>query len=227
MQKHVKPGIGDHVYPVRIREEGETRDYISVRDEQGLLELVQMNVLEFHPWGAKADDVEHCDRIVFDLDPHPTVEWKRVIAAARDLKEQLESIGLESFVRTSGGKGLHVVVPLDPPCTWDNVRHFTQSVAQAMSALRPKEYVAVAGERNREGRIFIDWLRNGRGATSVGSYSLRARDRAGVAMPLAWSELGRIRSGDQFTFENALERVKSKPDPWKRIGRVRQSLPDL
>ena len=227
VQKHIKPGIGDHVYPVTIREDGETREYISVRDEEGLLELVQMNVLEFHPWGAKADDIEHCDRIVFDLDPHPTVEWKRVIAAARDLKDQLESIGLESFVRTSGGKGLHVVVPLDPPSAWDNVRHFTQSVAQAMSALRPKEYVAVAGERNREDRIFIDWLRNGRGATSVGSYSLRARDRAGVAMPLAWSELGRIRSGDQFTFENALQRVKTKPDPWQRIGHVKQSLPDL
>ncbi|HEX3895098.1 MAG TPA: DNA ligase D [Rudaea sp.] len=227
VQKHVKPGIGDHVYPVRIREEGETRDYLSVRDEQGLLELVQMNVLEFHPWGAKADDVEHCDRVVFDLDPHPTVEWKRVIAAARDMKKQLESIGLQSFVRTSGGKGLHVVVPLDPPCTWENVRDFTQSVAQAMSALRPREYVAVAGERNRQGKIFIDWLRNGRGATSVGSYSLRARERAGVAMPLAWTELGRIRSGDQYTFANALERVTSKPDPWKSIARVRQSLPDL
>ena len=227
VQKHVKPGIGDHVYPVRIREEGETRDYLSIRDEQGLLELVQMNVLEFHPWGAKANDVEHCDRVVFDLDPHPTVEWKRVIAAARDMKKQLESIGLQSFVRTSGGKGLHVVVPLNPPSRWDNVRNFTQSVAQAMSALRPQEYVAVAGERNRQSKIFIDWLRNGRGATSVGSYSLRARERAGVAMPVAWTELGRIRSGDQYTFANALERVKSKPDPWKSIGRVRQSLPDL
>jgi bifunctional non-homologous end joining protein LigD len=100
-------------------------------------------------------------------------------------------------------------------------------VAQAMSALRPHEYVAVAGERNRQGKIFIDWLRNGRGATSVASYSLRARERAGVAMPLAWTELGRIRSGDQYTFANALERVTSKADPWKSIGRVKQSLPDL
>lgn len=227
VQKHMKPGIGDHVYPVRIREEDEVRDYLSVRDAEGLLDLVQMNVLEFHPWGAKADDVEHCDRLVFDLDPHPTVEWKRVIAAARDLKDQLESIGLTSFVRTSGGKGLHVVVPLNPASAWDRVRRFTQSVAQAMSALRPQEYVAVAGERNRKGKIFIDWLRNGRGATSVGSYSLRARERAGVAMPVAWSELGRIRSGDQFTFENALARAKSKPDPWKDIARLKQALPDL
>ena len=192
-----------------------------------LLELVQMNVLEFHPWGAKADDVEHCDRIVFDLDPHPTVEWKRVIAAARDMKTHLEKIGLESFVRTSGGKGLHAVVPLNPACAWDSARHFTQSFAQAMTALRPKEYVAVMGERNREGRIFIDWLRNARGATSVGSYSLRARDRAGVAMPLSWAELGRIRSGDQFTIGNAVERVKSKRDPWEKITILRQSLPEL
>ncbi len=227
VQKHVKPGMGDHIHPIRVEEDGEVREYISVRDEQGVLELVQMNVLEFHPWGAKADDVEHCDRLVFDLDPHPTVEWKRVIAAARDMKAQLAKIELESFVRTSGGKGLHVVVPLDPPCTWDSARHFTQSVAQAMTALRPKEYVAVMGERNREGRIFIDWLRNGRGATSIGSYSLRARERAGVAMPLAWAELGRIRSGDQFTIKNALERVRSKRDPWEKITQLRQTLPDL
>jgi bifunctional non-homologous end joining protein LigD len=223
VQKHVKPGMGDHIHPVRI--EGE--DFITIRDDHGLLELVQMNVLEIHPWGAKADDVEHCDRIVFDLDPHPTVEWKRVIAAARDMKAHLEKIGMESFVRTSGGKGLHVVVPLNPACPWDSARHFTQSFAQAMTALRPKEYVAVMGERNREGRIFIDWLRNGRGATSVASYSLRARERAGVAMPLSWAELGRIRSGDQFTIENALERVKSKRDPWEKITKLWQGLPEL
>jgi len=227
VQKHVKPGMGDHIYPIRIEEEDEVREYISIRDVQGLLELVQMNVLEFHPWGAKADDVERCDRIVFDLDPHPTVEWKRVIAAARDMKTHLEKIGMESFVRTSGGKGLHVVVPLNPPCLWESVRHFTQSFAQAMTALRPKEYVAVMGERNREGRIFIDWLRNGRGATSVGSYSLRARERAGVAMPLSWAELGRIRSGDQFTIGNAVERIKSKRDPWEKITKLWQSLPEL
>ncbi|HEX4479195.1 MAG TPA: DNA ligase D [Rudaea sp.] len=227
VQKHVKPGMGDHIVPIRIDEDNEVREYISIRDEDGLLELVQMNVLEFHPWGAKADDVKHCDRIVFDLDPHPTVEWKRVIAGARDMKTQLDSIGLESFVRTSGGKGLHVVVPLDPACAWDDVRHFTQSFAQAMTAMRPKEYVAVMGERNREGRIFIDWLRNGRGATSVGSYSLRARERAGVAMPLSWSELGRIRSGDQFTIKNAVDRVTSKRDPWATITQLRQTLPSL
>jgi bifunctional non-homologous end joining protein LigD len=226
-QKHVKQGMGDHIHPVRIREENVTREYLSVRDVDGLLELVQMNVLEFHPWGARSDDVEHCDRIVFDLDPHPTVEWKRVVAAARDMKKQLESIGLRSFLRTSGGKGLHVVVPLAPACGWDEVREFSKSVAQAMSTLRPKEYVAVAGERNRSDRIFIDWLRNGRGATSIASYSVRARERAGVAMPLAWDQLGRLKSGDFYTIENAIDWIRKHPDPWKGIDSVKQTLPDL
>ena len=226
-QKHVKPGMGDHILPVRVREDGEVRDYVSIRDAEGLIELVQMNVLEFHPWGAKADNIEHCDRIVFDLDPHPTVEWKRVVTAARDMKTQLESIGLTSFLRTSGGKGLHVVVPLDPPCAWDDAKEFAKGVAQAMSGLRPKEYVAVAGEKNRVGRIFIDWLRNGRGATSVASYSLRARESAGVAMPLEWSQLARIKSGDQFTIGNALAWVSKHANPWADIDKTQQGLPDL
>ncbi|MEP6485445.1 MAG: DNA ligase D [Rudaea sp.] len=226
-QKHIKQGMGDHIVPVRIREGNATREYLSVHDTEGLLDLVQMNVLEFHPWGAKADDVEHCDRMVFDLDPHPTVEWKRVVAAARDMKTQLESIGLQSFLRTSGGKGLHVVVPLRPASPWDVAKEFCKSVAQAMTALRPKEYVAIAGEKNRTGRIFIDWLRNGRGATSIASYSVRARESAGVAMPLAWNQIGRIKRGDQFTIENAVAWTRNHPDPWKNIDRIEQTLPDL
>ncbi len=227
VQKHVKPGMGDHVYPVRVEEDGDVRDYISVRDAEGLIDLVQMNVLEFHPWGARSDDVEHCDRIVFDLDPHPTVEWKRVIAAARDLREQLASIGLMSFVRTSGGKGLHVVVPLRPAADWDVAKQFAKSVAQAMSTLRPAEYVAVAGQKNRTGKIFIDWLRNSRGATSVGSYSVRARAQAGVAMPLAWNQLARLKRGDQFTMSNALTWIAAHDDPWHDIDSIDQTLPEL
>jgi bifunctional non-homologous end joining protein LigD len=227
-QKHTALGWGDHVHGVDVKEKTKKEKYLCIDDEAGLLELVQMNVLEFHPWGAKSSDVEHADRIVFDLDPHPTVKWPRVVAAARNLHRQLESIGLQSFLRTSGGKGLHVVVPLNPPAPWDDVKRFAQAVAQAMAKLDPMEFVSVAGEKNREGRIFVDWLRNGRGATSVASYSLRARAAAGVAMPIEWSELGRIKSGDAFTIRNAALRVKRrKTDPWADISKVTQELPQI
>jgi bifunctional non-homologous end joining protein LigD len=213
---------------VEIEEKSGSGEYLCIADAAGLLELVQMNVLELHPWGAKSADTEHADRIIFDLDPHSSVAWSRVLAGARDVRKQLDSIGLQSFVRTSGGKGLHVVVPLDPPAPWDLAKQFAHGVAEAMAALRPDEYVSVAGEKNRKGKIFVDWLRNGRGATSVASYSLRARETAGVAMPLSWEELGKVKSGDAFTIENAMQRVKRrKSDPWAAIGKIRQSLPEL
>lgn len=227
-QKHVLRGWGDHVRGVSIKEKNGSQKYLYIDDEEGLLQLVQMNVLEFHPWGAKVDDYEHADRLVFDLDPHRLVKWPRVIAAARDLRAQLASIGLVSFVRTSGGKGFHVVVPLDPPAPWERVKAFAQAVAQAMALLKPLEFVSVAGEKNRENRIFVDWLRNGRGATSVGSYSLRARPSAGVAMPITWEQLARIKSGDAFTIKNALKAVqRRRADPWADIDKVRQALPDV
>jgi bifunctional non-homologous end joining protein LigD len=225
-QKHLTPGIGGHVRTVRIKEKSATRDYLYVEDVEGVLELVQMNVLEFHPWGAKVDDVDHADRVVFDLDPHPNVAWKRVVAAARDVKTQLERVGLQSFLRTSGGKGLHVVVPLKPAQEWAVVKRFAQAFAQAMSKVKPTEYAAVAGVRNRDDLIFIDWLRNGRGATAIASYSLRARATAGVALPISWSELGRLKSGDAYTVRNAAARIAARPrDPWAGIEKLRQQLP--
>ena len=225
-QKHAGAGWGKQVHGVAIKEKSGRKNYLFVNDAEGLLALVQMNVLEFHPWGAMSADPEHADRIVFDLDPHPTVKWPRVIAAARDLRSQLDSIGLQSFLRTSGGKGFHVVVPLNPPAPWKRVKAFAQAVAQTMAALRPKEYVSVAGEKNREGKIFIDWLRNGRGATSVASYSLRARPTAGVAMPIGWDELARVRSGDAFTIKNAVKKLTAREtDPWAFIAKIKQGLP--
>ena len=226
-QKHLTPGIGNHVRSVRVKEKSETRDLLYVENVEGLLELVQMNVLEFHPWGAKVENVDCADRVVFDLDPHPDVPWKRVVDAARDVKAQLERVGLQSFLRTSGGKGLHVVVPVNPAQDWVIVKRFAQAFAQAMSKAKPKEYVAVAGVRNRNGLIFIDWLRNGRGATAIASYSLRARESAGVALPIAWSELSRLKSGDAYTIRNAAERVAARrADPWSGIGSVHQQLPE-
>ena len=222
-QKHLAQNIGDHVHRLRIRDSAGTNTYFSVSDVAGLLELVQMNAIEFHPWAARTDDVEHCDRIVFDLDPDTAVEWKRVIAAARDIRARLGELGLESFVRTSGGKGLHVVVPLAPAAPWGNARDFSAAFAETMSARSPDAYVARAGEKNRSGRIFIDWMRNGRGATSVASYSLRARAEAGIAMPVAWAQLGRVSGGAMFALPRALKRLPA--DPWRDIAKVRQALP--
>ena len=223
-QKHVLPGWGPHIFGVDVK--SERKKYLCIDEPAGLLELVQMNVLEIHPWGARASDPDHADRIVFDLDPHPQVKWPRVIAAANDVREQLEKIGLTSFLRTSGGKGFHVVVPLNPPAPWDDAKAFAQAVAEAMAGYKPKEFVAIAGEKNRINRIFVDWLRNGRGATSVASFSLRARATAGVAMPLSWAELPKIKRGDQFTIKNAMKHIRAwTVHPWRDIDLTPQSLP--
>jgi len=227
-QKHAGKGWGDHIKSITVEEKDGTAEYLSIDDETGLLELVQMNVLELHPWNTRAGDLKRADRLVFDLDPHATVTWKRMVAAARILRKHLASIGLESFVRTSGGKGLHVVVPLRPTVAWAKVKAFAQAIAVAMSTLQPDEFVAVAGDKNRHGKIFIDWLRNTAGATSVASYSLRARDAGGVAMPLTWDELGKVKSGDAFTIRNVPMRLKRRRlDPWAGFDRIEQGLPKI
>ncbi|WP_440224508.1 DNA ligase D [Dokdonella sp. MW10] len=227
-QKHVGRGWGKNVYGMTVGNASREHDYLCIQDEAGLLELVQMNVLEFHPWGSPMGDPDHASRIVFDLDPGADVAWSRIVAGAREVRAQLASVGLEAFVRTSGGKGLHVVVPLNPPAPWDAVKRFAQGVAKALSTMHPNEFVAIAGEENRKDKIFIDWLRNGRGATSVASYSLRARESAGVAMPLTWAELSRVKSADAFDLSSAVARLKRrKTDPWHDIDTVSQQLPDL
>lgn len=225
-QKHLGKGWGRHVHSIDVKDKTSSDKYFFIDDEQGLLELVQMNVLELHPWGARNNDLDHADRIVFDLDPHASVKWSRVVAGARRLRTHLESIGLRSYVRTSGGKGLHVVVPLNPPAPWADVTAFAHAISSALAKLDPKEFVDVAGEKNRVGKIFVDWLRNSRGATSVASYSLRARPSAGVAMPLAWEALARVKSGDAFTIKNVAKRLaKLSEDPWADIASVEQVLP--
>ncbi len=225
-QKHAGRGWGPDIHGIDVHDKTSHEKYFYIHDERGLLELVQMNVLEFHPWGARNDDLDRADRIVLDLDPHASVTWSRVIAGARQLRKHLESVGLRSYVRTSGGKGMHVVVPLDPPAPWDELKAFAHAVASALAMLDPGQFVDVAGDKNRTGKIFIDWLRNGRGSTSVASYSLRARPNAGVAMPLAWEALARVKSGDAFTIENALRHIKRRSaDPWADIDSQRQSLP--
>jgi bifunctional non-homologous end joining protein LigD len=225
-QKHVTTGLGRHVRAVRLKDSSGQQNYLCIDDVRGLLELVQMNTLEFHPWGAHSSTTSRADRVVFDLDPHASVAWKDVAAGAALVRAHLSSLGLTAFLRTSGGKGLHVVVPLRPAAAWTQVRAFASSVAQALTALHPERFVAVAGEAKRGGRIFIDWLRNSRGATSIASYSLRARADAGVAMPLSWSQLAKLDGAHAFTIVNALAHIRRRrADPWRDIDSIEQTLP--
>lgn len=226
-QKHHADTLGPHVKSVDIEEkDGDEAHYIYVDDVRGVLELVQMNTLEFHPWGAHADKPDQPDRLVFDLDPAGGVAWKAIVAAAREIRERLADAKLESFVRTSGGKGLHVVAPFRRGPSWTAVKAFCERIADAMVAESPRHYIAEASKAKREGLIFIDWLRNTRGATSVTGWSLRARPGAPVAMPVGWGEIARLKSGAAFDLTKALKRAKSlEADPWAGIAELKQSLP--
>ncbi|MBK0011183.1 DNA ligase D [Stenotrophomonas sp. S41] len=225
-QKHHGAGLGDAVHAVPLKQKSGREDYVYIDDARGLLQLVQMNTLELHPWGATIEDPEHPDRLVFDLDPGDGVSWAQVKSGARDVRDRLLQVGLQSFVRLSGGKGVHVVVPLQPKAGWEQVKAFCEAFAQAMALEQPDRYVATMSKARRGGVIFIDWLRNTRGATSVCSWSLRARESAGVAVPLRWEELARVGAADAFPMDKALARAKRlKDDPWRGMERLQQVLP--
>ncbi len=224
-QKHLTAGVKLADTVAILEDSGKTADYLVVNDAASVMELVQFNALEFHPWGSTADNPDRANRIVFDLDPGPGVEWKEVKAAARKIHDLLESVSLKSFLRTSGGKGLHVVVPLNPGCDWDLVKPFAHAFAESMALAEPAKFVATASKKLREGRIFLDYLRNGRGATSVASYSLRAREGAPVAVNLAWSELARLKAANTFDIDSLPKRLaRLKADPWEGINTLRQDL---
>lgn len=225
-QKHRSPGMNQAVHEAQLKKD--RQHYLYIDDLSGLLALVQMNVVEFHPWGAGIADAEHPDRLVLDLDPGPGVTWAGVVAAARELRRMLEQVGLESFVRTSGGKGLHVVVPLQPDADWAAAKEFTHALASTLAHKYPKRFVDVATKAKRQGLIFIDYLRNARGATSVGAYSLRARKGAPIAMPVSWDEIARLKSGAHYRYDNARQHLaRRRRDPWEGMRKLRQTLPSL
>ncbi len=227
-QKHLTSGL-KQVSTVPLKEEsGSTGDYVYVDDADGVFELVQFNALEFHPWGATVSDPDHAQYLVFDLDPAPEIAWPRVAAAAIDVRDLLARAGLKSFVRTTGGKGLHVVVPLRPAAEWSKAKKFAHALAESFASVRPREFLAVASKQRRDGRIFIDYLRNTRGATSVASYSLRARAGAPVAVPLRWAELKTLTGGDAFNIRNVPSRLKRmRADPWAGYDSLRQDLDSI
>lgn len=226
-QKHPMTGMPDAIGVGDARSsEGKRQEYVYVNDIEGVLGLVQMNAIEIHPWGSTIADLEHPDRLVFDLDPDTGVAWPRVRDAARTVRERLQAVGLESFLRTTGGKGVHVVVPLNPRPDWETAKAFAHALARTLEHEAPEDFVSVATKNRRKNRIFVDYLRNARGATAVASYCVRARPGAGVATPLRWEELSRLKSGAQYTFANLARRLKTlKQDPWQGFDEVRQALP--
>jgi bifunctional non-homologous end joining protein LigD len=224
--KHAGPWAPRSLRRVTIQEKTKTGEYVIVDSLTALIGLVQMGVLEIHTWNARARRLEHADRIVFDLDPGPGVEWRRVIAAATAIRERLEGLDLETFVKTTGGKGLHLVAPLVPRAGWEDCAELSRVVAQSLERDQPDEFVTDMAKSKRSGRILIDIGRNNRGSTSVAAYSTRARPSAPISMPVSWAQLSRVTGGDTFLLEDVEETV-TKPggaDPWVGYGRVRQSV---
>ena len=211
-QKHAWKGLNRNIVLVKDPEEPEP--LISIRDFDGLMALVQSASLEIHPWGSTVTDWERPDMIVMDLDPGDDVDWTAVIAAAEEVRERLKNLGLASFVKTSGGKGLHVVSPVKPKAEWPAVKAFTKAIADSMAADSPERFVSTIPKARRHGKILIDYLRNQRGMTAVAAYSTRARPRATVSMPLAWEELTPEIGPAYFSTRNAPARLASVADPW-------------
>jgi len=228
-QKHHSPQIGGHVRSLPLTDSrGAKVNFLYVDDAESIRELVQMNTLEFHPWGSTIDALESADRLIFDLDPGPGVTWRKIVAAADLLREFLAGIDLRSFVKFSGGKGLHVAVPLHPAPPWETAKQFCRQIAAALAKERPRDFIDVATKSRRAGRIFVDYLRNSRGATSVAAYSLRARPGAPVAMPVQWPQTHEAKNPTIYTLANTPAYLsKRDDDPWAAMNAVRQSLPQI
>ena len=227
-QKHDSGSFGDHVKHVPIREkDGDEQDYLYVDDIDGLIACVQMGTIEFHGWGSRVEDVEKPDRLIFDLDPDEGLDFEDVKKAARDIRRTLEDIGLTSFPMLSGGKGVHVVVPLTPEAEWPQVKDFADRFARALAAAEPDRFTATMSKAKRKGRIFIDWLRNQRGATAVLPYVVRARENAPVAVPVNWNELEDIDRPGAFTIADVDKLVaRAVSREMRGWGEARQTLPD-
>lgn len=215
-QKHLNQSIPAGVKTIRIKEKTKTDNYIYITNLTGLLSLVQLGVLEFHAWRSNVKKVEYPAIITFDLDPAPGIAWKEVTAAAKLLRKYLLKLDLKSFVASTGGKGLHVVVPIKPEYDWDDIKNFSHALVELIVSAYPDKYVSTISKTKRTGKIFIDYLRNQKGATAIVPYSTRARKGAPVATPLRWEELSNHAEDNQYTlFTLPVRMRKIKKDPWE------------
>lgn len=227
-QKRPPAGLADYVKRIEVPSSEGPKTGMAINDIAGLLSLVQIYAIEIHPWGARVDRLDRPDRIVFDLDPDEAVPWQRVKDAALELQEILKGLGLESFLLVTGGKGLHIVVPIVRRIPWEGAKEFALSVGKHLAAKRPRDYTTNVSLAARRGRIYIDYLRNRRGATAIAPYSTRARTGAPVAVPLEWEELPPLRSAAAYSIENLRHRLSAlKECPWSGLNQVRQVLKSL
>lgn len=210
-------GLGKIILP---NKNGKKEDYYYIKNIEGLIKEVQKNGFEFHIWGSKIQKLNHPDILVFDLDPDEKMDLKTVREGVKDLKSILDNLSLKSFLKTSGGKGYHIIVPIQSIKTWKKFREFAKNIAKLMETKWPDKYVSNMRKEKRKNKIFIDWVRNTKGATSVAPYSIRIRKNATVSMPISWNELDKIKP-DEITIELAIKRLKRK-DPWEDFFDVEQ-----
>jgi bifunctional non-homologous end joining protein LigD len=214
-QKHAETGVPEAVTRIDVGR-GKSA-YLAANSVPAIVALLQIGALELHPWGSRAPDLGHPDRLVFDLDPDESLPWADIRQAAEIVKTLLTTLGLTAFLKTTGGKGLHVVVPVEPVAGWDDAKGFSKAVAELLERTFPDRFTSKLLKVSRGGRVFIDYLRNAEGATAVAAYSLRARDHAPVSMPIAWSELVKDVRFAYFNASNVPNRlVRRKTDPWAR-----------
>jgi bifunctional non-homologous end joining protein LigD len=223
-QRHAGAGLSDAFHQLAVRsKDGGADDYLYLTGKTGLITAAQMGVLELHIWGSRVDDIERPDRVVFDLDPDPSVAFDAVRTAARGMRGALDALGLRSFPLLTGGKGIHVVAPVLRRHEWPAVRTFAKALAERFAKDEPDRFIATMSKAKRTGRIFIDYLRNDRSATAIAPYSPRARDGAPVAWPVTWTALDGVAAANAVTLDEARKRLR-EPDPWNGYAAVRQEL---
>jgi bifunctional non-homologous end joining protein LigD len=224
-QRHAASGVLPQFSEVAIP--GFDEPYLYLEDAAGLVAAVQMGTLELHPWGATVERTGRPDRLIFDLDPSEGLGFDAVVAAALDVRDRLAALGLTTFVKTTGGKGLHVVLPIEPDTEWRAAKAFSKALAELMSQERPDLYLARISKAEREGRIFIDYLRNDPTSTAVGPYSTRSRPGAPVSLPIHWDQVTPGLDPSAFNLRTVPQLIAAAADPWAEISKVRQKLPAL